>query len=483
MNQIATILAVLLFVSSTALAQVSEIVWTDARGDAVVRRTGLEGPLHPETRLPDLLHVSLAGWSPTNPLVDPYTGVVIRPRDAHLVRFQIVFDGLVNPPGTLGVAGQPYDPFRYGPSPVFGFLDIDIDDQKNTGGELGAGAIQRYLANVGRFGHAPYGSIGERIARSAADYDMNFWSDPQYERTGAEFAIVLCGCWATTVVNEGGNGNGVFDRGESWIVRGRFLQRVQSFAPASGAFGGSAPGQYDPWINMRFAHSLANDTTTLTLVFPLTMQGAAILSGQPVQQPDFSVANHVSILEALRDFIPNAGSQTGPLDEIIRGWRGEDAEDYLDPTEWDLSALFGTAHMTPQDSLYVWTDTGFYETRGDVNSDGVADDIDQAMLRQRVYDLDGTARDADGLVNGIVVIPNRSRNFDLFDLDGDGVISADDLWVYGHRADIDGSGVLDIFDFIMFQNLWAAQDPIADFNLDQVFDIFDFLEFSNAFVR
>lgn len=483
MKWIATILAGLLIASGAARAQHDEIEWIDPRGDAMVRRTGLAGPLHPETRLPDLLRVSLAGWAPTNPLSDPYTGEVVRPRDAHLVRIQIVFDGHVNPPGTLGVSGQPYDPFRFGTSPIFGFLDIDIDGQKNTGGELGPAAIQRYLANVGRFGQTPYGSIGERIATSAADYDANFWSDPQFERTGAEFAIVLCGCWVTTVLVEGGNGNGTFDRGETWIVRGRFLQRVQSFAPASGAFGGSGPGQYDPWTTMRFSHSLANDTTTLTLVFPLTMQGAALLTGQPVQQPDFNVANHTSFYEALRDFIPNAGSQSGPLDELIRGWRGEDAEDYLDPTEWAISALFGTAHLTPQDSLYVWTDTGFYETRGDANSDGLADDIDQAMLRQRVYDLDGTPRDADGVVNGIVVIPNRSRNFDLFDLNGDGVISAEDLWVYDHRADLDGNTILDIFDFIMFQNLWVAQDPVADFNLDQVFDIFDFLEFSNAFVR
>lgn len=469
--------------TTAAAAQNNEAVWTDPRGDAVVRRTGQEGPLHPQTRLPDLLEVRLAGWSPTNPVADPYTGTVIRPRDAHLVRIQIVFGGLINPPGTLGVAGQPYDPFRFGVSPVFGFLDIDIDDQKNTGGELGAPAIQRYLANVGRFGHAPYGSIGERIATSAFDYDMIFSTDPQYERTGAEFALVFCGCWATTIVQEGGNGNGLFERGETWIVRGRFFQRAQSFAPASGAFGGSAPGQYDPWVNLRFSHSLTSDTTTITLVYPLTMQGAAMLTGQPAQQPDFNVANHTSIYEALLDFIPRAGSQSGPLDELIRGWRGRDAEDYLDPTDWHITALFGTAHMTPQDSLYVWTDAGFYETPGDMNSDGFADELDADMLRERVYRLDGSPRDADGIVNGVVVLPNRSRNFDLFDLNGDGVISAEDLWTYGHRADIDGNGRLDIFDFLLFQNLWVMRDPIADFNLDQVFDIFDFLEFSNAFVR
>jgi hypothetical protein len=53
------------------------------------------------------------------------------------------------------------------------------------------------------------------------------------------------------------------------------------------------------------------------------------------------------------------------------------------------------------------------------------------------------------------------------------------------RADFDhstGVGVLDIFDFIEFQDLFVGQDPRANLNFDKQFDIFDFLMFQNAFV-
>ena len=49
------------------------------------------------------------------------------------------------------------------------------------------------------------------------------------------------------------------------------------------------------------------------------------------------------------------------------------------------------------------------------------------------------------------------------------------------RADMDGDGVLTIFDFLTFQNLFAVGDPRADFDGDGQFTIFDFLEFQNAF--
>ncbi|MFG0286122.1 MAG: GC-type dockerin domain-anchored protein [Phycisphaerales bacterium JB039] len=50
-------------------------------------------------------------------------------------------------------------------------------------------------------------------------------------------------------------------------------------------------------------------------------------------------------------------------------------------------------------------------------------------------------------------------------------------------ADLTGDGILDIFDFLEFQNLFAMGDPRADFTGDGVLDLFDFLEFQNAFGR
>ncbi len=49
------------------------------------------------------------------------------------------------------------------------------------------------------------------------------------------------------------------------------------------------------------------------------------------------------------------------------------------------------------------------------------------------------------------------------------------------RADVDGSGALDFFDFLEFQNLFAAGDPRADFTGDGTLDFADFLAFQDEF--
>ncbi|MFI4914940.1 MAG: GC-type dockerin domain-anchored protein [Phycisphaerales bacterium JB060] len=49
------------------------------------------------------------------------------------------------------------------------------------------------------------------------------------------------------------------------------------------------------------------------------------------------------------------------------------------------------------------------------------------------------------------------------------------------RADLDGDGELTLFDFLAFQNLFDAGDPIADFDGDGSLTIFDFLAFQNEF--
>jgi hypothetical protein len=48
-------------------------------------------------------------------------------------------------------------------------------------------------------------------------------------------------------------------------------------------------------------------------------------------------------------------------------------------------------------------------------------------------------------------------------------------------ADCDASGELDFFDFLCFQNLFAAGDPQADCDASGGLDFFDFLCFQNAF--
>ena len=54
------------------------------------------------------------------------------------------------------------------------------------------------------------------------------------------------------------------------------------------------------------------------------------------------------------------------------------------------------------------------------------------------------------------------------------VIAVDD-------ADVNGDGSLDLFDFLAFQNAFAAGEAIADFDGDCSLTLFDFLAFQNAF--
>ncbi|MCH8271183.1 MAG: hypothetical protein IH985_08255, partial [Planctomycetes bacterium] len=461
--------------ASSAGAQTHK-VWIDDPADAVLRLTNPNGTIHPNSTLPDVSTIVISGWLPDNPLLDPFTGSFINTRDAHIFRLDIIFSGLVNPPGPIALGAQEFDPFRFGVSPVYGFLDLDIDDNKDSGGELSLPAELRYLANVARFGRVPQGSIGGRAARSAQDIDQDFFSAPFYERTGADFAVALCGCWAVEIVFEGGNGDGIFNPGETWLVSGRFLERARGYVGASGAFGGSAPGHYDPVTIIRFQHILATDSTIITLVEPLDMIGAAILAGQPAQPANFSLFDHTSVLEALTDIIFGAGGPlSGPVFELTRLWRGRNAADYMDVDNWQVTALFGTSYTSINASLYAWTDTGFDETPGDVNADALADDADIAMIRDEVYARDGGPTDADGIKNGRVVLIDFGTNFSLFDIDGNGVIEPEDLWLYGHRADLDRNGVLDIFDFLQMQALFVHRDPRADFNLDERFDLFDIL--------
>jgi hypothetical protein len=51
----------------------------------------------------------------------------------------------------------------------------------------------------------------------------------------------------------------------------------------------------------------------------------------------------------------------------------------------------------------------------------------------------------------------------------------------GCRPDLDGDGELTFFDFLMFQNLFAAGDLRADFDGDGALTFFDFLAFQNEF--
>ena len=469
---------VVLIAAAPGVAAAREPVFTDARGDAIVRRTdpGNDGSLNPLATLPDVIEVRIDDWQPTDPIGDPYTGSVYTGSNPSLVRVEVVFDGLVCPPGPLGLGGEPYDPFRFGPSPVLGYLDIDADDRKDTGGELGGAAQNRYLANVGRFGAMPESSLGERTALSGSDLDSDFFSTPQYERSGADFAISLCGCFSPAIVFEDGDIDGVFDAGETWILRGRFFERTKGYALASAAYGGSDDGFYDPEVDIRFVHDIPADETTITLVFPLTMAGAAALTGEPEQPVDLDVSNHVSVEEAVQDIIDGAPWAPQPTKTLTDDWQGRDPAEATDIQKWSVTALFGTAYVQPEPSLYAWTDHGFGALVGDLNGDGYISGHDRSDFDAELSLLDGGPDDGDGSVNGSVAIVGFAQNFNMADFDGNGTIdAADRAWIdvcvadmttqnapFGDPAYGVPDGLVTAADIQFYVNLWITNDARAD---------------------
>lgn len=458
--------------------------FTDPVGDAVFRRTdsGNDGLLPPGVEPIDLVSVTLGAWQTNTPITDPYSGSTVESGD--LVRIKIEFAGVVAPPGPLGIGhtGGEYDPFRFGGRPVFGLIDLDIDDQKNSGGELWQTAQNRYLANVGRFGMTPNGSLSERVAVWGEDLDPAYYSDPQYERTGAELAFQLCGCWVPTIVSQNGNADGLFDAGETWIVEGRFLQRAHSFEPLSGFFGGSEFGEFDPLVNVRWRHDLNTDRTIVELVFPLTMHGAALLTGEPDEPADLSLFNHTSIEEAVADLIEGAEFATGVLGDLWGEWEGQKLEDTLQPLEWNATALIGTTYVVQQaDARFVWTDVGFDEVLGDVDGDEAAGANDRSIVSAFIAAYDGGAYDYDATVNGRVTLCDFSYNFCLYDFDYNGIVDQCDVSTLGHGADLNADGLLDFFDVSAFLQAFSSHATLADWNSDGFFDFFDVSAYLQVF--
>lgn len=472
-----------LAVAGAALA--NPTVWSDPADDAVVRRTdmGNDGPIT-TGNIPDLLLVSLVPWEPFDPVTDPYSGQEVNPASAHMFKLDILFKGLMNPPGPVDVSGYNHDPLEFGPNPIYGHVNFDVDGD-DTGGEFENGAeIVRYLANSARFGGLPGNPISDRAAITRDDLDFDFFTPPFIERSGSDFSISLCGCWNLQVIEEGGDGDGIFDEGETWIISGRVFERALGYIGASGAFLGSVEGAYDPITEMRFSHSTVTDMTTLTLVFPLDMTGAAMLTGEPEQPIDFDVSNHFSVVEALNDIILGASEPGLPSDvrELVIGWKNRDPFDYLDVTQWTATFLVGTAYTQPTPGDFAWTDIGLDNAYGDVDGDGVVGPLDEAIVVATIYADDGGADDEDGVVNGSVDLINFGYYFSLYDVNGDGYIDTDDEAVYGPLADMDGDGTVESQDFVIFLNAFVAHDLTADINRDGTVNSQDFSRYLNEFV-
>lgn len=476
----------------TASAADSSRTWTDLAGDVLVRRTDpqMVAELAEGCNLPNLTRLMVGTWSTPTPTTDPYTGTYVDAAVGHLLRFDLELRGVVNPPGSLSQSS--YTPFQFGPSPLYGFIEFDVDGDVDTGGELGSAARNRYLANVGRFGRLPRPPLTGRAAKFGWQVDSIFGTTPQIERSGSDFSLAFCGCYPTTIVSESGNGNGVFEAGETWIVRGGFFQRAGGYQGACSSIGGAAGlqvGQYVPWVNLRWSHSIATDRTTITLIFPATMQGAAQLAGQAVQPMNFSASDHTSLAEALNDLITGCGSVAPgtPVHTLSNRWSGRDPNDprYRDPTRWSTHALVGTAAVTPVDGAsLIWTDTGFDDVHRDLNGDGIADPSDKSVVLQTIEALDGSVWDAggNGREDGVVILSSPGVNFAAADVDGNGSIDSLDVRSLC-IGDFNRDGQVNILDYITFFNAFITGDSAADLNLNGVLDAGDFSIFTNSVLQ
>ncbi len=464
-------------------------VWTDLWGDVLTRRTDPEliGAPAAGCTLPNLTKLTVGPWQSSTAFTDPYNGSYTSTASANLLRFDLELKGVVNPPGSVSLTS--YNPFQFGPSPLFGFIEFDIDSDRDTGGELGSAAKLRYLANVARFGRLPYGSIGARAAKYGWDLDASFSSPPQYERSGADFVLAFCGCYPTTIVSESGNNNHIFEAGETWIVRGGFFQRAGGYQGACSSTGGAsglAVGMYVPNVNLRWSHDPGTNRTTITLVFASTMTGAGQLAGQSPQPVNLSASDQVSIVEALSDLITGCTNVPvgSPTYTLCQRWAGRNPSDsrFREPDHWSATALVGTAYPEPiQGAVFIWTDTGFDDTHRDLDGNGTADSLDKQVIWTAIDNLDASIWDLSGNAreDGMVVLPSPGVYFALPDVDGNGRIDVSDVRSLC-TGDFNRDGAVNIFDYITFFDAYTTGDVAADMNSNGFFDAGDFMVFMNA---
>ncbi|MBU0717613.1 MAG: hypothetical protein KJ749_05130, partial [Planctomycetes bacterium] len=215
-------------------AQSAFVTRPDRRFDATPRVTdpGADTPFDPAAhRLIDLRELTVGSWAPDDPGSDLFSGEYAT--DGDFLLLDLIVDGLVNPPGDADPLD--FDPFRYGDHPIYGYVEIDMDDDVWTGGELDAPQY-RYLGNIVRFGgKASRSAFGNRMALEGADFDDNFLTPPFVERHGEEFHLALLG-WQfgwSDIAEILGDGDGTFDEGETWIIEGPFFHRAHGYEPFS----------------------------------------------------------------------------------------------------------------------------------------------------------------------------------------------------------------------------------------------------------
>lgn len=461
----------LVFVSSAEQSvRAQPAVLVDATGEAVIRRTdlGADGPLDPELhRLPDVVEMRLGAFAPVDPDNALFDGIW-NPSGAFM-RFDLVLVGLINPPGPLAFDDDDpdYDPFRFGPNPIFGWIEFDLDADEDTGGELEY-PQKRYLGNVGRFGGLPSdGRFAGRAAKHHHQFDGDVTTPPYVDRSGEEFHLSINAEDVDEIfvlVEKPGGTTGLFETGETWLLHGDLFHRAHGFE--SFAFGcPDRPGRYKPEVWIRFEHDAPSDRTTVSLVYPLTNAGSAAMidPGHPVQPNDGCDQNQNSIEEALDDLQVSAEfadpwDRMQPEFDLLAGWEFNSIGDHLDPAQWRICGIIGTAYQALQENnaRYAWTDVWPDPVTGDFDGSGGADALDTQLLNTFILNYDGAAGfDDDGSsVNGSLEWHDFSQGFCVYDTNYDGFVHASDAVVMGDMDYNQSVQFEDVDDFVL-----ALLDP------------------------
>ncbi len=402
--------------------------YSDRSGDAVARPTDLgpSAPFDPAAhRLIDMAEINIGAWAPDSPVTDLFAGSW--GSSGEFLRLDLTVNGLVNPPGSAEPLS--FDPFAHGDHPVYGFVEIDMDGHVHTGGELDAPQF-RYLGNAARFGGKPSreGFI-DRVALDGSAFDQDVTTAPYVERHGEEFHLALLGNLVddAAITEISGDGDLMFEEDEVWHLEGRFFHRAHGFEPFSLASGGHHPGDYSPTCVLEFSHDTGADETRISLVFPLTNEGAGLARGEPPEPMNSDPSDHASVFEALIELQTSALFltifPTGlPEEAIIWSWADQDPDEYLEPSGWELTALTGTSYTAPASVglRFVWTDVFPDVLLGDVDGNGQRDGNDTDLIESFVLDQDGS----DGVFDNQVMLLDFADGFTVFDVNYDGVVDA-----------------------------------------------------------
>ena len=456
MARVATVMVCVVAVRAAAIPPPQII---DPVGDVTVRRSDgvAASPFMPlGHNMPDLIAHRMGVWKPFDPAADVFTGnwSTNGVTTNGFLRIDLDFAGLINPPGPLGT------PFLFGPHPVYGFFEIDMDGRVDTGGELVLTSF-RYLGAAARFGGAvpmPRFSGRQALDNCPGSFDGDFNTGPYFpELSGEDFHWFLTDS-PTVTYDFAGNGDIIFDSGETWTGSGPFFERAQGYEGVSLAI---PNGQYiGPDASIRFAHILVDDRTRVTLIYPLTNAAAATLRSEPRQPLDGDPANQNSVLEGLDDLVFSAefaliNDPTNPNLPLIAGWAGSNASDFLSPSAWKVNGIFlgvfvDTDGVTP---VFAFSDIAPDVVTGDFNGDALVDATDLTLFDQFIVDTDGGVCDEDAATNGVVDLVGFGSNFNIYDTNYDGFVDAADVPIPETAAgfDGDGDGDVDLVDYGIFQ--------------------------------